>query len=226
MSFLQSPTQVQALLQIIYLGKYAYTLPDILVDHFLDNTNYQYYALYPPAFMQDYNAWWSGRATGLQPTPEFTCLLLRLCACSISSLDEDIRQKLESELGQPVDSLSTLYHNTAKQLSGTIGPGKGGLMQVQQLFLTAQWFKTEALFVESWHALSAAIHEAQEQGIYCFSFAPFTLYTGANTLYRKGLHRSSSGPRFSDFDREMRRRLWFILYAWDWYGSHSFIRLF
>lgn len=183
MPFLQSHTQVQASLQTIYLDKCAYIWLDILVDHFLDNTNYQYYALYPPAFMQDYNAWWSGRATGLQPTPEFTCLLLRLCACSISSLDEDIRQKLESELGQPVDGLSILYHKTAKQLSSTIGPGKGGLMQVQQLFLTAQWFKTEALFVESWHALGAAIHEAQELGIYYFSFALSTLYTGDLLIY-------------------------------------------
>lgn len=164
-------------MQIICLDS-AYTWLDILVDHFLDNTNYQYYALYPPSFMQDYNAWWSGRATGWQPTPEFTCLLLRLCACSVSSLDEELRQKLESELGQPADSLSTLYHNTAKQLSNTIGPGKGGLMQVQQLFLTAQWFKTEAFFVESWHALGAAIHEAQELGIYCFSFADYKLCTG------------------------------------------------
>jgi len=39
------------------------------------------------------------------------------------------------------------------------------MTQIQQLFLTAQWYKTEALFVESWHALSVAIHEAQEQGI-------------------------------------------------------------
>lgn len=51
-------------------------------------------------------------------------------------------------------------------------------MQVQQLFLTAQWFKTEAFFVESWHALGAAIHEAQELGIYCFSFADYKLCTG------------------------------------------------
>ncbi|KAL4949581.1 fungal-specific transcription factor domain-containing protein [Aspergillus filifer] len=170
---------------------------DILIGHFLDHTNHQYYALYPPAFRQDYASWWSGKESGLPPTPEFTCLLLRVCACSAPYLDEDIRRTLETELVSDIEQLSLLYHRTAKQLSDTIRPGKGGLVQVQQLFLTAQWFKTEALFVESWHALGVAIHEAQEQG----------------------MHKSSAGSKFSDFDREMRRRLWFILYAWDWQMS-------
>ncbi|KAL2828492.1 fungal-specific transcription factor domain-containing protein [Aspergillus cavernicola] len=170
---------------------------DILVQHFLDNTNYQYYCLYPHAFMHDYASWWSGKANRLPLTSEFTCLLLRLCACSAPYLDEELRQKLELELGESMEDLSLLCHNTAKKLSSTIPPGKGGLTQVQQLFLTAQWFKTEALFVESWHALSTTIHEAQELG----------------------MHRSSSSAKFSDFDREMRRRLWCILYAWDWQMS-------
>ncbi|KAL4944472.1 hypothetical protein BDV06DRAFT_187139 [Aspergillus oleicola] len=170
---------------------------DILIGHFLEHTNCQYYSLYPPAFRQDYASWWSARANGLPLTPEFTCLLLRVCACSAPYLDDDIRQTLESELGYDIEQLSMLYHRTAKQLSDTIGPGEGGLVQVQQLFLTAQWFKMEALFVESWHALGVAIHEAQEQG----------------------MHKSSSGSKFSNFDREMRRRLWFILYAWDWQMS-------
>ncbi|KAL4976316.1 fungal-specific transcription factor domain-containing protein [Aspergillus desertorum] len=170
---------------------------DILVHHFLNHTNYQYYALYPPAFMQDYAAWWSAKASGLPLTSAFTCLLLRVCACAVPYVDDAICQKLELVLGTSVEQLSMNYHNVARQLSYTIGPGKGGLMQVQQLFLTAQWLKTEALFVESWHALGTAIHEAQELG----------------------MHRSSSCPRFTDFDREMRRRLWCILYAWDWQMS-------
>ncbi|KAL2865446.1 uncharacterized protein BJX67DRAFT_358917 [Aspergillus lucknowensis] len=151
----------------------------------------------PPAFMHDYSTWWSGKAKRLPLSPEFTCLLLRVLACSAPYLDDDTRQKLEYELGKSIDHLSVLYHSRAKQLSSAIAPGKGGLWQVQQLFLTAQWYKTEARFVESWHALSTAIHEAQEQG----------------------MHRVTSNAKFSDFDREMRRRLWCILYAWDWQMS-------
>lgn len=55
-------------------------------------------------------------------------------------------------------------HTEAQSLSATIAPGSGGLDQVQQLFLTATWFKGEARFTESWHALCAAIREAQELG--------------------------------------------------------------
>ncbi|KAJ5682396.1 hypothetical protein N7462_005561 [Penicillium macrosclerotiorum] len=127
-------------------------------------------------------------------TPEFTCLLIRVCACSAQYLTTEIQQKFESELGESVQSLSEAYHHAAKQLSNTIPPGKGGLAQVQQLFLTAAWFKSESFFVESWHALSTCIHEAQELG----------------------MHKSSPRSGLSEFDLEIRRRIWCLLYSWDW----------
>ncbi|PYH95976.1 hypothetical protein BO71DRAFT_428568 [Aspergillus ellipticus CBS 707.79] len=165
---------------------------DMLVQHFLSDMNEQYYCLYPPTFSHDYSTWWMGKAKGQTLTPEFTCLLLHVCACTVLYLDPEARQKLESELGESCQSLAEQYHHTAKQLSSTIAPGKGGLVQVQQLFLNAVWYKTEALFVGSWHALGAAIHEAQE---------------------------SSSKAKVSEFEREMRRRIWCILYTWDWQMS-------
>ncbi|CAL5871158.1 uncharacterized protein PFLUO_LOCUS5405 [Penicillium psychrofluorescens] len=169
-------------------------MSDILVQKFLDETNYNYYSLYPPSFSQDYTTWWADRASRKPLTPAFTCLLLRVCACSAQYLDPEIRQKLESELGEPIQTISENYHHAAKQLSNTIAPGKGGLAQVQQLFLTAAWFKTQSLFIESWHTLSACIHEAQELG----------------------MHKTSSRTGLSEFDLEMRRRVWCLLYAWDW----------
>ncbi|PIG83511.1 hypothetical protein AARAC_002490 [Aspergillus arachidicola] len=175
---------------------------DILVQHFLNETNYQYYSIYPPTFSHDYSTWWLGKVKGQPLTAEFTCLLLRVCACSALVLFPGERQKLESELGENIQSLSERYHHAARRLSSTIPPGKGGLTQVQQLFLTASWFKTEALFVESWHALSSAIHEAQELGF----------------------HRNSAKVFITEFEREMRRRMWCILCAWDWQMSHLLSR--
>lgn len=157
-------------------------VPDILVQHFLDQTNYNYYCLYPPTFSQDYSSWWSNRASGKPLTPEFTCLLLRVCACSAPYLDSDHQQKLESELGESIQSLSESYHHAAKQLSNTIGPGKGGLTQIQQLFLTATWYKSESLFIESWHTLSACIHEAQELGM--FDISPLFLEKLSNNVIK------------------------------------------
>ncbi|KAF4216513.1 hypothetical protein CNMCM8980_005873 [Aspergillus fumigatiaffinis] len=177
---------------------------DILVQHYIRETNSQYYCLYPPTFLSDYSAWWSGKTSGQPLTAEFTCLLIRTCACATLFLDPGVKQKLEMELGESVESLSERYHHAAKQLSSTIPPGKGGLTQVQQLFLTASWYKAEALFVESWHALSSAIHEAQELG----------------------MHKSISKVGLPEFDREMRRRLWCILYSWDWQMSLMLSRPF
>jgi hypothetical protein len=82
-----------------------------------------------------------------------------------SFLGIKLRQKLEKELGETTQSLTEHSHRAAPRLSHTISPGKGGLTQIQQLFLTALWFKTEALFIDSWHILAAAIHEAQELGM-------------------------------------------------------------
>lgn len=90
---------------------------------------------------------------------------MRVCALSALYLDTRLQQKLESELGESVQTLSERYHHAAQRLSGPIPPGKGGLTQVQQLILTAFWYKTEGLFIESWHSLSSAIHEAQELGM-------------------------------------------------------------
>ncbi|RAH87586.1 hypothetical protein BO86DRAFT_351511 [Aspergillus japonicus CBS 114.51] len=170
---------------------------DILVQHFLSEINPQYYCLYPPTFSHDYATWWSGKAAGQALTPEFTCLLLHICACASLYLDFDARQKLETELGESAQNMAEQYHHTAKQLSSTIAPGKGGLTQVQQLFLNAVYYKSEAQFVESWHALGAAIHQAQELG----------------------MHKSSAKAIVSEFEREMRRRIWCILYTWDWQMS-------
>jgi hypothetical protein len=75
-----------------------------------------------------------------------------------------LRQKLDLELGETTQNLTERCHLAARRLSNTCSPGKGGLTQIQQLFLTALWFKSEALFIESWHTLAAAIHEAQELG--------------------------------------------------------------
>ncbi|KAH8594863.1 hypothetical protein B0O99DRAFT_623802 [Bisporella sp. PMI_857] len=170
---------------------------DILVQQFLNDTNYHYYCLYPPTFTKDYSQWWADRTSGQTLNIEFTCLLLRVCTCSLQFLGTKLRQKLELELGETTQCLTERSHRAARLLSNTISPGKGGLTQIQQLFLTSFWFKTEARFIESWHILAAAIHEAQELGMYKGSF----------------------GATITEFDCEMRRRVWCLLYAWDWQMS-------
>lgn len=81
---------------------------------------------------------------------------------STQYLEDSLLQRLEIELGEKAQSMTERFHTAAMRLSASISRGKGGVVQVQQLFLVAQWYKSEACMVESWHALSVAVREAQE----------------------------------------------------------------
>lgn len=98
-------------------------------------------------------------------TPELTSLILRVCACSLHFiLDDSVRLRLESELETDVITLANRMHAAAEKLGASIPPGKGGLTHVQQLFLTAFWFKSAEKWTEAWHALSKAVRAANEIG--------------------------------------------------------------
>lgn len=81
---------------------------------------------------------------------------------STQYLEESLLQRLEFELGEKAQAMTERFHAAATELSASIPRGKGGVVQVQQLFLMATWYKSEAAMVESWHALSVAVREAQE----------------------------------------------------------------
>ena len=139
---------------------------DALVQNYFSETNYQYYAIYPPQFMDDYKRWWVLRGKRDQLSISFTLLLLRVCACSTQSLRISLREKIEAELGETAQELTDRFHVAAEKLSEEVPPGSGGLNHVQQFFITAVWYKCESRFVDSWHALSNGIRYAQEIGEY------------------------------------------------------------
>lgn len=122
--------------------------------------------IHPPSFTHQYVRWWADRGTGHPVSPVFTCMILRVCACAAQDISPANQQKLEAELGDPVTTLNARLHDASRRISGLIRPGKGGIVQVQQLLLTASWLKGESMFVDAWHTLCSAIHEAQELGIF------------------------------------------------------------
>ncbi|KUI63613.1 hypothetical protein VM1G_10366 [Cytospora mali] len=172
---------------------------DLLVQNFLNIANYQYYTCFPPQLQTQCAEWWEDRANGRRLSPEFTCLLLQVCASSSQFLEEKLRDKFESELGEKAQTLTERFHAAAWKLSATIPPGKVGdaITMVQQLFLGAVWFKYEAKMIEAWHSIGYAIRAAQESG----------------------MHKDSNSEGLSEFDREMRRRLWCIIWNADWQMS-------
>jgi hypothetical protein len=137
---------------------------DAIVQNYIDVCNYWYYPIYPPQFLEGYNLWWENKLKRQKNKPEFTCLLLRVLANSTQCVAPDLKNKLESELGESLQDLTQKYHDAAERLSNMIPPGVGGVLQVQQLFLTAVWLKSESLFINAWHSLSDAIRYAQEVG--------------------------------------------------------------
>lgn len=139
---------------------------------------------------------------------------------STQYLEESLLQRLEFELGEKAQSMTERFHAAATKLSASITRGRGGVTQVQQLFLVAQWYKSEASMIESWHALSAAIREAQEISR-SFLAKPAERrcvgYTHTEWLadfILPDMHRPMEG--LDNFERELRKRLWCILWTWDW----------
>lgn len=129
----------------------------------MSGANHHYYALYPPEFRTQYDGWWATPHDKV--TPELTGLILRVCACSLHFImNESVRVRLESELRADVLTLAERMHTAAEKLSASIPPGKGGLVHVQQLFLTAFWYKSAEKWTEAWHALSKAVRAANEIG--------------------------------------------------------------
>jgi len=130
-----------------------------------------------------------------QKNLDFSSLILRLCSLALQCLPENLRQHVEDKLGDNVQFLTERYHNAARKLSDYSELGFGGLIHVQQLFLTAAWLKGEGFFDRAWHSLGAAIREAQELGMlrskFCVSLVElmgldkvFTVKSPMNLLAR------------------------------------------
>ncbi|ETN36432.1 uncharacterized protein HMPREF1541_08710 [Cyphellophora europaea CBS 101466] len=173
------------------------SITDSLVQHFLGTVNYTYDAIYAPTFLEDYTRWWADRAARRPLSPEFTCLLVRACSHVAQYLSPAMRESLEFELAESASTLSERLHQAAEALSSTFTPGEKGITQVQQLFLVVVYLKGEGRFIDAWHAMATCVREAQEQG----------------------LHLDDRSLDISEYEREMRRRLWTIIYVWDWLMS-------
>ncbi|KAI4919382.1 hypothetical protein J4E90_001516 [Alternaria incomplexa] len=173
------------------------SITDAFVNHFLNVVNYRYTAIYGPTLAEQYVQWWADRGAGKQLSPEFTCLLLRICAYSVQYLTPALRKMIEFELACNCQTLTDRFSDAAEELSRSFGAARTSVERVQELFLKCVWLKAESKIVESWHALSRTIREAQELGI----------------------DKDGGIEGLCEFDIEIRRRLWTLLYIWDWQMS-------
>lgn len=173
------------------------SITDSLVQHFLRTVNHNYDAIYPPTFLENYTQWWIDRTARRPLSPEFTCLLIRALSNGVQYLGPGMKENLEFELAESATNLHEKFHQAAEALSSTFTPGEKGITQVQQLFLVVTYLKGEGRFIDSWHAMAACVREAQELG----------------------LHLDDRSMNITEYEREMRRRMWTIIYVWDWLMS-------
>jgi hypothetical protein len=127
--------------------------------------NYRYNAIYGPTLAEQYVQWWADRGTGKRLSPEFTCLLLRICAYSVQYLTPQLRKMVEFELAVTSQTLTEQFAAAAEQISQSFEASNTSIERVQEHFLKGAWLKSESKIVESWHALSRTIREAQELGM-------------------------------------------------------------
>ncbi|KAM3436897.1 hypothetical protein NHJ13734_004861 [Beauveria thailandica] len=193
-----SSTQFDRLIELLPPRR----LMDELIQLFINDINFHYYIIYPPLFLQDYHIWWDRRAQSKPVSLQYTCLLAMLCSCTIQHTADDLEAAVVAQYGEPIHSVSDKVHAAVRELSGVIPVGHYHIMNVQRLIHSCYWYKAEARFVEAWHVLNQAILEAKELE----------------------LHIEPEPDAVSDFDREMRRRLWCILDTWDWQISSGLSR--
>jgi hypothetical protein len=140
-------------------------LQDLLVQNYLYKANYRYYWIYPPTFSEQYADWWAGRKIRKNLNPDFTCLLLRMCAVSTQHLTDELRKQLEHEFAEDYETIGQRYFTAADKLHATLTPATSCLARGQQLMLKASWYKAEGRPLETWHAVGEGIRVAQELGM-------------------------------------------------------------
>jgi hypothetical protein len=122
---------------------------------------------------------------------------------------------IEFELACDSHVLSNRFASAAERLSQSFAASNITIERVQEQFLKAVWLKCESKIVESWHALSGTIRVAQELG----KAHDYGLLLNHKWKYSEltyaGIDKDTGIEDLSEFDVEIRRRMWTVLYTWD-----------
>mgnify|MGYP005997222307 CR=1 FL=1 len=162
-SYHRAPPLVCCALLLLFFGMLITNRQDVLVRNFLVHINSQSYIFHPSSFLGEYCDWWANRQANNALSLQWTCLLLIVCACSAQHTHHQLRSRLEIETGEQLETLSDRYHRTTRELHGAIPIRYWDITNVQVLMLSSLWYKCEARFISSWHALNVAIRIAQER---------------------------------------------------------------
>ncbi|KAF4454623.1 hypothetical protein F53441_2857 [Fusarium austroafricanum] len=167
---------------------------DALIEAFFSNVNHHYNIIHPPTFIRQYLAWSRKKPQGCSRDLQLTTLIFMMCACVTQHLEENSQIILDNHLTHPRKGLSKSYHDAGQKLSELIPTGSYHLTNLQWKVLSTCWYKGEAKFTEAWHTIGLAVQEA----------------------YELGLHKSRSSRTAPDIEAQIGRRVWRVLYCWNW----------
>ncbi|KAL2373804.1 hypothetical protein RJZ57_001740 [Blastomyces gilchristii] len=164
---------------------------DFLIQYFLQEINWIYEMIYPPTFMERYTSWWLQQAYQESEDIQFGILVLRLCLCSIQLLPHP-NYPHERAIQCSLNELETRCQNAASILD-SFRPRYSSLTTIQHMFHYASYLTNESKFRETWIVLADIIKEA----------------------HILELHLEHPRIKVSDFEMEMRKRIFGTIYMWD-----------
>ncbi|KIW31728.1 uncharacterized protein PV07_03328 [Cladophialophora immunda] len=184
---------------------------DILVQQFFSEINWHYDVIDEITFRQQLETWiripYSAHSNAMSVLPAdvraFPSLLFQVMAHAL------IHQPVADGTFSRLESLKYASEMTFVDLAcdfseagfsalETMGKGEVTFVAVQSGLLRASLLKNTGNVIEAWHVLGTAIRDAQEIGLHAELASP-----------------DSSASIDAQWDKEMRRRIWFVLHNWD-----------
>ncbi|KLJ05878.1 hypothetical protein EMPG_10703 [Blastomyces silverae] len=164
---------------------------DFLIQYFLQEINWIYETIYPPTFMERYASWWLQQAYQESEDIQFGILVLRLCLCSIQLLPHP-NYPHERAIQCSLNEVEIRCQNAASVLD-SFRPRHSSLTTIQHMFHYTSYLTNESKFRESWIVLADIIKE----------------------VHILELHLEHPRIKVSEFEMEMRRRIFGTIYMWD-----------
>ncbi|KAK9389214.1 fungal-specific transcription factor domain-containing protein [Lipomyces mesembrius] len=147
-----------------------------------------YQALNEVKFWEDVRAWWEHYDRTTWDAVETACLMFRVLATALYFIPRENVETVK-QIDSSIDVLARDYHAVAVKLADMLPDSYG---KVVEYVLRAAWYKYDLRMKDSWYCIGQAIRMAQEIN-----------------LHVEPLNQAPT------FDREKRRRLWWLLYYWD-----------
>jgi Fungal specific transcription factor domain len=153
--------------------------------------NWLYEEIYPLTFLEKYNTWWSLDGQHGEDDIQFGVLILRICVNSIQLLPHP-NYPTDRVLQEPLEVLEAHCNASATKLDA-IQPRQPSLLRIQHLLIYTPMLCNLGKAEESYEVLREAVKEAQKINLF---------------LEEKWIG-------LTEFDKEVRRKIFWNLYVWD-----------